>query len=73
MLIWLHAEQDWRISVIDDMKEAFEVAGEGEKRLVFFDDFLGQVRLSTDLIRGVDQRFPPFFRESTPTKILGLY
>lgn len=62
MLVWLHAEQNWRISVIDDIKEAFEIANEGEKRLIFFDDFLGQVRLSTDLIRGVDQRFHPFFQ-----------
>jgi hypothetical protein len=63
MLVWLHAEQDWRISVIDDIKEAFEIAADGEKRLIFFDDFLGQVRLSTDLARGVDQRFPPFLHK----------
>ncbi len=62
MLIWLHAAQDWRIFVVDDMKEAFEVANTGEKRLIFFDDFLGQVRLSNDLIRGMDQRFPPFLQ-----------
>jgi energy-coupling factor transporter ATP-binding protein EcfA2 len=70
MLVWLHAEQNWRISVIDDIKEAFEIANEGEKRLVFFDDFLGQVRLSTDLIRGVDQRFPPFFQRVRTNKDL---
>lgn len=62
MLLWLHAEQNWKIFVIDDIKEAFDMASEGEKRLIFFDDFLGQVRLSTDLIRGVDQRFPPFLQ-----------
>ena len=62
MLVWLHAEQNWRISVIDDIKEAFEIANEGEKRLIFFDDFLGQVRLSTDFIRYVDQRFHSFFQ-----------
>ena len=68
MLVWLHAEQNWRISVIDDIKEAFEIANEGEKHLIFFDDFLGQVRLSTDLIRGVDQRFPPFFERVRTNK-----
>ncbi len=62
MLVWLHAEQDWRISVIDDISEAFEIADGSEKRLIFFDDFLGQVGLTRDLIWGVDQRFPPFFR-----------
>jgi hypothetical protein len=60
MLVWMHAAQNWRISVIDDIKEAFEIATDGDKRLIFFDDFLGQVRLSTDLVRGVDQRLPPF-------------
>jgi hypothetical protein len=63
MLVWLHAEQDWRISVIDDIKEAFEIATDGEKRVIFFDDFLGQVRLSADLVRGVDQRLPPFLHK----------
>lgn len=62
MLLWLHAEQGWEISVIDDLKEAFEIAHEGKKRVVFFDDFLGQVRLSNDLVRDVDQRFPPFLQ-----------
>jgi Restriction endonuclease len=70
MLVWLHAEQNWRISVIDDIKEAFEIAHEGEKRLVFFDDFLGQVRLSSDLIRGMDQRFPPFLQRVRSNKNL---
>lgn len=62
MIVWLHAEQDWEISVVDDIKEAFEVANEGKKRLVFFDDFLGQVRLSTDFIRSTDQRFSAFLQ-----------
>lgn len=60
MLVWLHAAQGWRIFVVDDIREAYEIANEGEKRLVFFDDFLGQVRLSTDFVRGMDQRLPPF-------------
>ena len=60
MLVWLHAAQGWRIFVVDDIRDAYEVANEGEKRLIFFDDFLGQVRLSTDFVRGMDQRLPPF-------------
>jgi energy-coupling factor transporter ATP-binding protein EcfA2 len=70
MLIWLHAEQNWRISVIDDIKEAFDVAHDGEKHLIFFDDFLGQVPLSTDLIRSTDQRFPPFLQRVRSSKNL---
>jgi hypothetical protein len=38
--------------------------------LVFFDDFLGQVRLSSDLIRGMDQRFPPFLQKVRANKDL---
>lgn len=64
MLVWLHAEQGWHISVIDDIKEAFDIiTNDDRKHLIFFDDFLGQVRLSTDLIRGTDQRFPPFLQK----------
>lgn len=68
MLVWLHAEQGWKISVIDDIGEAFAIANEDEKRLVFFDDFLGQIQLSPDLIRSTDQRFPPFLERLRTNK-----
>ncbi|MBD3815724.1 MAG: restriction endonuclease, partial [Halothiobacillus sp.] len=68
MLVWLHAEQGWKISVIDDISEAFAITGEDEKRLVFFDDFLGQIQLSPDLIRRTDQRFPPFLEKIRTNK-----
>jgi ABC-type oligopeptide transport system ATPase subunit len=68
ILVWLHAEQNWKISVIDDIKEAFEIISQDEKHLIFFDDFLGQVRLSPDLIRGVDQRLPPFLQKVHSSK-----
>jgi hypothetical protein len=70
MLIWLHAEQDWLISVVDDLKEAMEVATEGKKRLIFFDDFLGQINLTNDQIRDVDQRFPVFLEKVQTNKDL---
>ncbi|KQU47397.1 hypothetical protein ASG67_14145 [Sphingomonas sp. Leaf339] len=59
MLLWRHAEQGWRIFVVDDVEEAIAVASEGERRLILFDDFLGQVRLSSDHVRGLDARLPP--------------
>jgi hypothetical protein len=61
---------DWRIFVVDDIVEAFEVANEGEKRLIFFDDFLGQVRLSIDFVRALDQRLPPFLERVSRNKNL---
>lgn len=70
MLVWLHAQQNWHVSVIDDIREAFEILSGDEKRLIFFDDFLGQVRLSTDLVRGMDQRFPPFLHKVRSNKNL---
>ena len=70
MLIWLHASQGWKIFVVDDMTEAFEVSNPGEKRLVFFDDFLGQVRLSADHVRGLDRRLPPFLERVKSNKDL---
>ena len=59
ILLWRHAEQGWQIFVVDDVEEAFKVASDGQKRLIFFDDFLGQVRLSHDHVRGLDARLPP--------------
>jgi hypothetical protein len=59
MLMWLHAEQGWNVFVVDDLESAFKVADPTEKRIIFLDDFLGQVRLSADHVRGVDARLPP--------------
>lgn len=70
MLIWLHAAQGWKIFVVDSIEEAFEVSNPGEKRLILFDDFLGQVRLSADHVRGIDQRLPPFLERVKANKNL---
>ena len=70
MLVSLHASQEWNVSVVDDMAEAFKVANAGERRLIFFDDFLGQVRLSSDHVRGIDQRLPPFLARVKSNKNL---
>jgi hypothetical protein len=69
MLIWMHACEGWRVTVIDDIADAFTLSHDGERHLVFFDDFLGQVQLTPDWIRIVDQRLPPFLRraKSTPS------
>jgi len=60
VLTWLHLAQDWRVFVVDDLKEAMEVCTPGEKRLILLDDFLGQINLTNDTIREVDQRLPIF-------------
>lgn len=59
ILLWLHAEQGWNIFVVDSLDDAFKVAETTEKRLILLDDFLGQVRLSADHVRGIDARLPP--------------
>lgn len=68
ILVWLHAEQGWEISVISDINEAFEIAGDGIKRLIFFDDFLGQIKLTNDLIRGTDHSLPLFLQKVQKNK-----
>ncbi|RYG88658.1 MAG: hypothetical protein EON59_03740 [Alphaproteobacteria bacterium] len=60
VLTWLHLEQGWKVFVVDDLKEAMSVCTAGEKRLIVFDDFLGQISLTSDTIRDVDQRLPVF-------------
>lgn len=60
MLLWLHMEQSWKVFVVDDLQEAMAVSTAGEKRLIFLDDFLGQISLTSELLGKVDQRLPVF-------------
>ncbi len=60
MLLWLHMEQNWKVFVVDDLQEAMVVSTAGEKRLIFLDDFLGQISLTNELLGKVDQRLPVF-------------
>lgn len=60
MLLWLHMEQNWKVFVVDDLQEAMAVSTAGEKRLIFLDDFLGQISLTNELLGRVDQRLPVF-------------
>ncbi len=39
-------EQNWKVFVVDDLQEAMAVSTAGEKRLIFLDDFLGQISLT---------------------------
>lgn len=60
MLLWLHMEQNWKVFVVDDLQEAMAVSTAGEKRLIFLDDFLGQISLTNELLGKVDQRLLVF-------------
>lgn len=62
MLIWMHLEEDWELSVIDNIADAFTLSSDGRPRLIFFDDFLGQVQLTPDWLRAVDQSLPAFLQ-----------
>lgn len=70
MLMCLHLEQGWKVFVVEDLKEAIEVFTSGDKRLVVFDDFLGQVSLSTDTIRSVDRSLLRFLERVQKQKDL---
>lgn len=70
MLMCLHLEQGWQVFVVEDLAEAMEVFTSGDKRLVVFDDFLGQVSLSTDTIRSVDRSLLRFLERVQKQKDL---
>lgn len=73
ILIWLHLEQGWSIKVIDSIDEAFsaiDVQDASKNQLIFFDDFLGQVKVTEDIIRGTDSRLPPFLNKVKASKNL---
>ena len=70
ILIWLHMEQGWSIRVIDSIDEAFDALSASGKQLIFFDDFLGQVKITEDLVRGTDTRLPAFLSRVAASKNL---
>lgn len=72
VLTWLHLAQGWHVFVVDDLREALQVSTTGEKRLIFFDDFLGQISLTNDIIRDADQRLPVFLERVRTNKDLRL-
>lgn len=72
VLTWLHLAQGWHVFVVDDLREAMAVSTTGEKRLIFFDDFLGQISLTNDVIRNADQRLPTFLERVRTNKDLRL-
>jgi hypothetical protein len=62
-LIATHAKQDWKVVVIDSIERAFDATTSDENTLIFFDDFLGQVELTPDFLRGMDAQLPAVFRD----------
>ena len=72
VLTWLHLAQGWHVFVVDDLREALQVSTTGERRLIFFDDFLGQISLTNDVIRDADQRLPVFLERVRTNKDLRL-
>lgn len=51
-----HIENGWTPIIVRDAKEAIEAIKVGEKRLIYFDDFLGSIALDDDVIRHSDHR-----------------
>lgn len=70
MLMCLHIQQEWQVFVVEDLKEAMEVFSSGQKRLVVFDDFLGQVSLSTETVRDADKSIHRFLERVQRAKDL---
>ena len=62
ILIWTHAKNGWKFTAIDSVDDVFSITMKEDKHLIFMDDFLGQIRLTPDWIRTIDQRLPPFLR-----------
>jgi hypothetical protein len=54
VLAWLHMQDDWQLVAVDDFNEALKVFEPSRRQVFFFDDFLGQIRLSTDIVRRTD-------------------
>lgn len=67
-LLWIMMQEGWKLSVVDSIEDIFTSAYDNVPHVIFFDDFLGQVRLTHDILRAVDQRFPSFLRHVSGRK-----
>jgi len=58
MVCALHVSENWELSVAHSVEEVGDALGLEGRRVILFDDFLGQVRLSDTLLLNVDARLP---------------
>lgn len=72
MICTLHMSEGWELSVAHSVEEVGDAFGLGGKRVVLFDDFLGQVRLSDYLLHEVDARLPSQILRATTSRNLRL-
>lgn len=63
LLMCLHAEQGWQVFVVEDFKEASEVLTPGEKRLIVFDDLLGQIGFEDGPVSDADRSLPRLLQQ----------
>lgn len=60
MISLFYLDRDWDLVVVEDFEEALQVFNGAVKQIFFFDDFLGQIRLTLDVIRRVEPRLLEF-------------
>ena len=72
MICALHMSDEWEFSLAHSVEEVGDAFGLGGQRIVLFDDFLGQVRLSDYLLHEVDSRLPSQILRATKSEKLRL-
>ena len=68
MICALHISEGWEFSVGYSVEEVGDALGIGGQRIILFDDFLGQVRLSDYLLHEVDSRLPSQILRATKSE-----
>ena len=68
IIAWLHMQQDWQLVAVEDFEEALRVFDGTQRQIFFFDDFLGQIRLTPDIVRRTDGRLLQFIKRVNKAK-----
>lgn len=72
MVCSLHMSEEWELSVARSVEEVGDALGLEGERVILFDDFLGQVRLSDTLLHDVDARLPSQLQRAVNSKNIRL-
>lgn len=59
-LAWHFMTDDWQLIPVESFEEADNVFNRNKKQVFFFDDFMGQIRLTPDTVNKVDHKLLKF-------------
>jgi len=60
LIAWLHMQDSWELFAVESFDEALDVYDVTKRQIFFFDDFLGQIRLTPESLQRDDAKLMGF-------------